>query len=120
MNHFISTGGTGSRIKFASIVLAGLAGLAAFGTASAASPDSAAPSLVVHYTDQSLATDRGVNELYHRIASAAVKVCPDVSIRDLGALRQVENCRNEAIARAIRQIDNSKLAALYASHTKNS
>jgi len=116
MNHFITTG---SRNKFALVVLAGLAGLAAFGTASAASPGSGAPTLAVHYTEQSLATDRGVNELYHRIASAAAKVCPDVSIRDLGAMRQVEACRNEAIARAIAQIDNSKLAALYASRSKN-
>jgi len=117
MNQFITAG---SRNKLAMIVLGTLAGVAAFGTASAATPESDVPSLAVRFTEQSLATDRGVNELYRRIASAAAKVCPDASIRDLGAMRQVEHCRNEAIARAIQQIDNSKLAALYASHSKNS
>jgi UrcA family protein len=109
-----------SQIKLASIVLGGLAGLAAFGAANAATPDSGAPTLVVRYTEQSLATDSGVNQLYRRISSAAAKVCPDASVRDLGAMRQAQQCRNEAIARAIRQIDNSRLAALYASHAKNS
>jgi UrcA family protein len=115
MSHSITNGR-----KFTLMLLGSLAGLAAFGAAGAATPDSSAPSMVVQYTEQSLATDRGVNQLYRRIAMAAAKVCPDASIRDLGAMQQVDHCRNEAIARAIRQIDNSKLAALYASHSKNS
>jgi UrcA family protein len=120
MSHFITSGRAGSPGKFAMMLLGSLAGLAAFGAASAATPNSDVPSLVVHYTEQSLATDGGVDQLYRRIAAAAAKVCPDASIRDLGAMRQVEQCRNAAIARAIHQIDNSRLAALYASHSKNS
>jgi UrcA family protein len=120
MSHFITSGRAGSRGKLAMMLLGSLAGLAAFGAASAANPNSEVPSLVVQYTEQSLATDAGVDQLYRRIAAAAAKVCPDAPIRDLGALQQVNHCRNAAIARAIRQIDNSRLAALYASHSKNS
>jgi UrcA family protein len=120
MSQVTTIGRAGSRGKLALMLLGSLAGIGAFGAAGAATPDSGAPSLVVRYTEQSLATDGGVNQLYRRIASAAAKVCPDVSIHDLGAMRQVQQCRNEAIARAIGQINNSRLAALYASRSKNS
>jgi UrcA family protein len=120
MSHIHTLGRAGTRSRLALMMLGSLAGLAAFGTAGAATPNSDVPSLAVHYTAESLATDGGVNQLYRRIAAAAAKVCPDASVRDLGAMRQVDQCRNEAIARAIRQIDNSRLAALYASHSKNS
>jgi UrcA family protein len=104
---------------FALLLLGSLAGVMAAGVAGAATSDNDPPSVVVKYSDLSLATDSGVNRLYRRIMSAAREVCPDSPIRDFGMLRQVEACRNQAIARAVRQIDNSRLAALHASHTKN-
>jgi UrcA family protein len=107
------------RAKVALLVLGSLAGTMAAGVASAANPPSDVPSVVVKYDAASLATDRGVNDLYRRITSAARKVCPDASFRDLGAQRQAQECRNQAVARAVSQIDNSQLAALYASQSKN-
>jgi UrcA family protein len=91
----------------------------AAGAASAAGLDSDVPSVVVKYSEQSLATDEGVNALYRRITAAAGRVCPDAWTRDWGLKAQVEQCRKESIARAIRQIDNSRLAALHAAHSKN-
>lgn len=118
MSHSISAGTVGTRAKFSLLLLGSLAGVVALGTASAADID-AAPSLVVKYSQQSLATDDGVQDLYRRITLAARKVCPEISVRDLSARRQVEQCRDAAVARAIRRIDNSRLAAVYATHTKN-
>jgi UrcA family protein len=120
MIDFITARAAGSRAKFASLLLGSLAGVMAVGAASAASPDSGLPTVVVKYSEQSLATDGGVNDLYRRITNAAKQVCPAASIREFRALRQVEECRDQAVARAIRQIDNSRLAALYAAHSKNS
>jgi UrcA family protein len=117
MSHFISAGIAGTRTKFSLLLLCSLAGVVAVGTASAADIDT--PSIVVKYSQQSLATDGGVQDLYRKITHAARKVCPELSVRDLSAQREVEQCRDEAVARAIRQIDNSRLAALYATRSKN-
>jgi UrcA family protein len=119
MSNFITARAAGSRVKFASLLLGSLAGVMAVGAACAASPDSDVPSVVVKYSEQSLATDGGVNDLYRRITNAAKQVCPEASIRNLSALSRVEACRDQAVARAIRQIDNSRLAALHAAHSKN-
>ena len=108
-----------SRAAVALLLLGGLAGVMAAGAAGAATSYDDPPSVVVKYSDLALATDSGVNQLYRRIMSAARQVCPDSSIRDLGMQRQVEACRNQAVAKAVRQIDNSRLAALHATHTKN-
>jgi UrcA family protein len=100
--------------KSAALLLCGFASMAA----NAATPANA-PSVAVKYDPQSLSTDNGVGELYQRIQYAAKAVCPDGSVRDLAAQQQVQACRRQAVARAIAQIDNSRLAALHAGHTKN-
>jgi len=118
MSPFITTDTARSRAKIA-LLLLGSAAVMAAGAANAASPHSDVPTFVVKYSAASLTTDAGVNDLYRRIMYAAKRVCPDPSIRDFDARRQVEECRNQAVARAIRQIDNSQLAALYAVRSKN-
>jgi UrcA family protein len=107
------------RAGLALLLLGGLAGVMAAGAAGAAASDNDPPRVVVKYSDLSLATDSGVNQLYRRIVYAAKRVCPDAPIRDFALMRQVEACRNQAVAGAVRQIDNSRLAALHASRTKN-
>jgi UrcA family protein len=111
------------RVRVAWLVVGSFAGILAAGAAGATNvgggADGGVPSVVVKYDAASLATAAGVNDLYRRIMYAAKKVCPDASIRDLGGQQRVEECRNQAVSRAIRQIDNSQLAALYASHAKN-
>ena len=119
MSISIGARAAGPRAKFGLLLLGSLAGIMAAGGASAARLDSDVPSVVVKYNEQSLATDEGVYALYRRITTAARRVCPDAGTRDWGLRAQVEQCRNEAIARAIRQIDNSRLAALHAAHSKN-
>ena len=119
MSHVITARGAGSRAKFALLMLGSLVGVLGLGAANAATRDSDVPTIVVKFSELSLSTDAGVNALYHRILYAARQVCPNVSIRDLAGYQQVEQCRDQAVARAIRQIDNSQLAALYASRAKN-
>jgi len=110
----------GPRAKFGLLLLGSIAGIMAAGGASAARLDSDEISVVVKYSEQSLATDDGVNALYRQITVAARQVCPaDDNTRDLKRQSLIKECRNQAVARAIRQIDNSRLAALHAARSKN-
>jgi UrcA family protein len=119
MSTFTPAGVLGSRAKFTLLLLGSLAGVIAAGAAGAAGSDSDAPSVIVKYSETSLATNGGVNQLYRRITVAARQVCPAASIRDLVVQQQVAQCREQAIARAISQIGNPQLAALHANHAKN-
>jgi UrcA family protein len=107
----------GPRFKIAWLMVAGSLGVAM--AAGAATVDSDVPSLVVKYNSQSLTTDIGVQQLYRRILGAATQVCPEESIRDLGANARVHACRTKAVAQAIQHIDNTRLAALYAASSKS-
>lgn len=118
MTHSTTPKATGPAGKLALVALA-LAGMLGAATAGAAATDSDVPSIVVKYSDQSLSREGGVKDLYAQIVRAAKQVCPDATIRDLKAQRQVDLCRDQAVARAIRKVDNSQLAALYATHSKN-
>lgn len=94
------------------IATAGLLGSPA--TATAAQPDAGAPTATVYYTFRDLATEPGTRALYKRILNAAETVCPEYDSRDLTAADQSRQCQREAVARAIRQIANPRLAAVYA------
>jgi UrcA family protein len=109
----------GPRAKFALLVLGSLGGVMVAGAASAASTADDVPTVVVKYSAQSLETDEGVHALYRRITLAAKQVCPEPSIRNLGLSARAEHCRNQAIAGAIQQIDNPRLAALHAVRFKH-
>jgi UrcA family protein len=106
-------------IRTLSIVIAGftLAGGAAI--ASAATDQSPAPSAVVRYADLDISTPHGANELYHRIAGAASRVCPDVDNRNLSAVRARESCMQTAINSAVESVSSPRLAALLAAHSKH-
>ena len=110
MSHFV---------KLALLTLGSLTAALSFGAVNAATTDDP-PSVVVKYSDQDLNTASGVNEVYRRIVRAAKQVCPEMSFQDLSLQKKVAECRDQAVARAIRQIDNAQLAALYAAHSKNS
>ena len=119
MNTSLLPRAAGLRGRFALLTLAGIAGILGFGAAGAAGPATDVPTVVVKYSQDSLASEGGVNDLYRRITIAARQVCPDVSFRDLAAQDQVKQCRYQAVARAIRQVDNARLAALHAGRSKN-
>jgi UrcA family protein len=119
MNSLVPPRAAGLRGKFALLTLASVVGIMGAGAAGAASPAADVPTVVVKYSQESLANDGGVQDLYRRITIAARQVCPDASFRDLAAQHRVAQCRVEAMARAIRQIGNSRLAALHAGRSKN-
>ena len=119
MSTFRSARSVGSRAKYTLLLLGSLAGAMAAGAASAAGTANDAPAVTVKYSQESLATDDGVSILYRRIRFAATKVCPDGPIGDLEAQYRVAQCRDQAVAVAIRQIGNSQLAALHAKQSKN-
>jgi UrcA family protein len=120
MNHQVNPRAAGSRAKYALLLIAGGLGCALGAGAASAAGNDDVPRLAVHYTRESLASDSGVRDLYRRIISASRRVCPDADLRDLGAIAQVNACREQAVSRAIEQVNNSQLAALHASGLKNS
>jgi UrcA family protein len=100
------------------MVLCGVVGAAASGAVSAASVADDVPRQVVKYSPATLNSDAGVRSLYHRIVKAAEEVCPLPS----GArwvTTAVAECRAQSVARAVNQIDNPRLAALYAANSKS-
>jgi len=120
MSHLITARCQSSRAKFALLTLGSLVGVLGLASAGAATPrDSEPTAVVVKYGDLNLATDAGVKALYQRITYAARQACPDPAINDLIFRQRVEDCRSQAVARAIREVDNSRLAALHAGHSKN-
>jgi UrcA family protein len=80
----------------------------------------APPSVRVNYAGLDLTSDQGARILYQRIAAAAERVCPSVDSRDLAAVQADRVCRHKAIADAIAQVGNPKLAALLAARTERS
>jgi UrcA family protein len=100
-----------------SLAVAGAFATLALTTVSfAAPPSDEAPSVTVRYDDLNLATAAGANTLYHRISSAARAVCRDEYTRDLGILAAIERCRANAIAKAVREVNNPQLALVHAAH----
>ena len=93
-----------------------LCGLVLSGTigAAASAADRDVPHLTVRYSGQSLATDEGARSVYRRIVKAAENVCPLQSGSPF-VTEGIEACRKEAVARAVRDIGNTRLAALHAS-----
>ena len=122
MSHFTSfkAAGPGAKLALAALAAAGVLGVGTAGAAGTTVTDSDAPSVVVKYSEQSLSTDSGVKQLYAQIVRAARQVCPSASTWDLTLQQRIQECRNQAISRAVHQVDNSQLAALYAAqHSKN-
>jgi UrcA family protein len=99
------------------MLMCGIGAAAATGMASAATPDLETPTLAVKYDAASLDTYEGARQLYARIASAAVEVCPNYD-NPHWITHQVEVCRQRAIENAVAKVHNPRLAAIYESTTK--
>jgi UrcA family protein len=95
-------------------VLAAFAALGVAATSVAAPASDAASGVKVRYSDLSLTTAKGVNDLYRRIARAARLVCPDPYSRDLSVVAASERCQADAIARAVAEVNNPQLALMHA------
>jgi UrcA family protein len=90
------------------LALAGLAGLAASPAktfAGALSFDEA-PARVVNFRDLDLSQKSGVVTLYSRIRSAAREVCEPLDEVSIKLLREKFDCRHEAVARAVAEVNS--------------
>jgi len=97
------------------LVTAALLGAPA--SALAAPPAADTPQTTVFYSVRDLSTSQGTRALYGRIMSAARAVCPAYDQRDLNAYAYSHRCQQQAVARAIRQIGNPRLAGAHAHAT---
>lgn len=113
-----------SRPRAVITALATLAALGALAAAAlAASPGVASASQAsadglqtnVYYSLRDLATERGTRALYRRITSAAQAVCPGYDSLSPSVVAASQECQRQAIARAIGQIGNARLAEIEAS-----
>ena len=86
-------------------------------TATAHAAD-ATPSVRVNYHDLNLATEQGTQALYGRIVSAARKVCAPSDIRILVEVAAAQACEAQAVAHAVRAVNNPQLAATYSAHQR--
>ena len=71
--------------------------------------DNGAPSLRVSYADLDLTQASGRSEMNRRVAHAATQVCASLRGNTIEVERSVayQNCRTDAIAQAVAQIENS-------------
>jgi UrcA family protein len=103
-----------------SLALAGAFAALTVTATSFAAPGSGAPlSVTVRYSDLDLATAAGASALYRRISVAARQVCPDSYTRDLGMLAASQRCQANAIAQAVRELNNPQVAAVHAVHVSH-
>lgn len=109
----------GARLRntVACTVLAAGAAIGAVGSARADTAD--APALTVRYADLNLSTEQGSLVLYGRIVAAARQVCAVDDIRELQLFKAAKACREEAIARAVRDVNSPMLASVYAARLRH-
>jgi UrcA family protein len=98
------------------MLMCGIGAAAAAGVAGAATQDSDVRTLAVKYDPTALETDSGARHLYARITNAAADVCPSFDPHFVS--REVQMCREQAIAGAVAKVHNERLAAVYLSATK--
>jgi UrcA family protein len=87
----------------------------AFGTAHAAPADDPAtgvPAVHVRYSDLHLDTPEGLQTLYRRITIAAREVCPQMGGWQAASSAASRACQARAIERAVRGLNNPRLAAV--------
>lgn len=108
-----------SRFKLKFLVPCALAGILASPlSALAATLDAPLPSRVVQFGDLDLNRDSGVATLYLRIRSAATEVCDPLDALLVKLLRERFDCRQDAIARAVADVNSPALTAYYLGKNK--
>jgi len=110
---------TNLKTRYVSSLLIGLVATLGVGTSAvAADADAAARSVRVSYADLNLATDQGIAALYSRLQAAAGSVCgPEPSAREILQSSDWTHCREDALSRAIGNVDHPGLTALYQQKT---
>lgn len=75
------------------------------------------PSRKVKYGDLDLSRDAGVAALFSRIKTAAREVCEPVDVVFLNLVRQRYNCSQDAIARAVADVNAPLLTSYFVEKT---
>jgi UrcA family protein len=110
---------TMSRYKLKFLVPCALAGILASPLgAFAASLDAPLPSRVVGFRDLDLNSGSGVATLYSRIVTAATEVCDPLDLLLVRLLRERFDCRQDAVARAVADVNSPALTSYYLTKTK--
>jgi UrcA family protein len=116
-----STGAASRRPQIPLIVLlCSFVGVVASGAAGAAVSDDFVPHVTVKFSPAMLATEDGARAVYRRIVKAADRACPDTTTGSRILNESVRQCRQQAVARAVQQVNNAELAQIYSSSTKHS
>ena len=84
-----------------------------WGAMSVAADESDAPQVVVKFGDLNLSNPQGADALYHRISSAALKVCRPQDDGSLASMDRVQACIHKAIVDAVTKVDRAELFAVY-------
>jgi UrcA family protein len=104
--------------RFAASAAIAVAGLMSAGTAVAATPAATrsveVAQVIVQYGDLNLDTERGTVVLQRRLEAAAHRVCGRPDARDLRRATQARECRQDAIARAVKDVGSPRLAERHA------
>lgn len=98
------------------IVASGILAWGCGNTAKAGEPDNPVAHKVVSFKDLNLNSAEGVEALYRRIRSAAHDVCGNPDRYDLSQFR-LRPCIDDAMSRAIAQVDSRMLTSLYQAKT---
>jgi UrcA family protein len=86
----------------------------------ASAPSDQVSSETVKFQDLNLGASAGVSALYQRIHAAAQRVCSEHSVRSLANVYREKTCTDEAVARAVKQVNVPALTAyseMKAGHT---
>ena len=71
----------------------------------------------VHYSRAALKTDAGARTVHAQLSRAARQACGQPGSRALQNVRAVQECRQQALDRAVREIGAPMLAAVHAKET---
>jgi UrcA family protein len=104
-------------IRIAWVMLASAPITMVANAAQAGEPADARPHKVVSFKDLNLSTIEGAEVLYKRIKSAAIEVCGVSDSFDLARMYVPRTCINEAVSRAVAEVNRPMLTSLYQAKT---
>jgi UrcA family protein len=102
----------------ATMLAAGLFALICVASGAALAAEPSQPlTKIVHYGDLNLDSEQGAKVLYARLRGAARDVCIPLESVGMTHQRLWQNCFDNAVANAVRQINKTTVSALHAQAT---
>jgi UrcA family protein len=105
--------------NFKSFVLLAAGAVASVGTVGAAIAADSFPKMVVHFSQEDLNSEEGIQKVYQRIRRAAEDVCPAIETGTYLVSERTLKCRQTAIASAVDAIHNKRLAEVASASKKS-